>query len=317
MSDGREHGKQADQQTWILGTGLADDVTEDAQISCMSASGFRDRPLSIGEVSELISLTARTIRYYHEIGLVPEPARDDAGNRAYRLEEISRLLWVQRMAAAGLSLKAVREAAEATDDQCVQDLLTELDRNLAAKEDELRQQRAAVAQLRAFGVANGLFVPETATVLHEAGIDARGRQGEELMLLINTFMDPDRGLSGARSQAFIEARPELKAESLRLERRFEALADADVDDPRVEEWAREMAAHNAAVDAAEEEAGVNQEETDSERINERQITLGAQALASAAEQPAAAQLRAMDRYIELSMADCFTEADQPEQEGHG
>ncbi|MEW1679526.1 hypothetical protein AB0O47_40675, partial [Streptomyces noursei] len=89
------------------------------------------------------------------------------------------------------------------------------------------------------------------------------------------------------------------------------------DDPRVEEWAREMAAHNAAVDTAEEEAEVNQEETYSERINERQITLGAQALASAAEQPAAAQLRAMDRYIELSMADCFTEADQPEQEGHG
>ncbi|MGP3991783.1 helix-turn-helix domain-containing protein [Streptomyces sp. 3N207] len=282
----------------------------------MNANRFRDRPLSIGEVAELTSLTPRTIRYYHEIGLVPEPDRDGAGNRSYRMEEIIRLLWVQRMTAAGLSLEAVREAAEATDDQQIQTLLTELDRILAAKEERLRQQRAVVARLREFGSITGLFTPEVAAAYKAAGLEAPSKEDQEFILLLEATHGTGAALDMVRAEAFLESRPDLKAEGMRLASQFEELADADVDDPRVEQYAQEMAAYNTAVEAAETEAGVHQPEPDLSEADQRGIMLGAQAMGAATAQPSPAQARAMERYLDLTMADYFEEngrsgAEQP------
>ncbi|MFF4283648.1 MerR family transcriptional regulator [Streptomyces kronopolitis] len=152
----------------------------------MYATDFRNRPLSISEVTELTSLTPRTIRYYHEVGLVPEPDRDGAGNRSYRMEEITRLLWVQRMTAAGLSLDAVRQVAEASNDQQVQTLLNELDQELAAKEEQLREQRTVVAQLRELGSTMGVFTPKVAAAYKAAGLEALSREEQEFMLLLES-----------------------------------------------------------------------------------------------------------------------------------
>ncbi|MEV6954411.1 MerR family transcriptional regulator [Streptomyces sp. NPDC051183] len=271
----------------------------------MNPEAFRDAPLSIGEVAELTSLTPRAIRHYHELGLVPEPERDGAGNRAYRMEQITRLLWVRRMAAVGLSLDAVREAAEATDDQGIQPLLDELERTLAAKEEELRGQRAALARLREFGAATGLLAPEVAAAHRAAGLQAPGRQEQEFLLLLEATHGPGVVLGQVRADAFLEGRPDLKEAGLRLAAGFEELADADVDDPRVERYAREMAEHAAEVEAAEREAGVVLDEPDLGEVDERVLALGARAMGSASDQPSPAQHRAIERYLELSMADAM------------
>ncbi|WP_327358675.1 helix-turn-helix domain-containing protein [Streptomyces sp. NBC_01304] len=277
----------------------------------MSKNRFRDKPLTIGEVSELTSLTPRTIRYYHEIGLVPEPGRDGAGNRAYRFEEITRLLWVQRMAAAGLSLEAVKEAAEATDDQQIQTLLTELDRILAAKEEQLRQQRAAVARLREFGSARGLFTPEVAAAHQAGGLDVPSEEEQGFLLLLEATHGVGAALGSVQSDAFLAGRPHLEAAALRLSAQFDELADAAVDDPRVEVWAQEMAAQCAAVEAEEEASGVRHSEIDFTEVDERSLMLGAQAMGAATVQPSAAQERAMERYLELAMAGYFEENPRP------
>ncbi|WP_128382537.1 MerR family transcriptional regulator [Streptomyces cavernae] len=273
----------------------------------MHTTDFLDKPLSIGEVAELTSLTPRAIRYYHEIGLVPEPDRNGTSNRAYRMGEITRLLWVQRMTAAGLSLEAVREAANASDDQQVQTLLTELDRVLAAKEEGLRQQRAVIARLREFGTTTGLFTPEVAAAHKAAGLEVPSKDKQELMLLLEATLGTGFALDIVRAEAFLESRPGLKAEDLRLNTLFEELADVHVDDVRVERYAQEMAAHRAAVEAAEEAAGVRPPEPDFSEADKRGITLGAQAMRTATVQPSPAQTRAMERYVELMMADYFEE----------
>ncbi|MFF4283412.1 hypothetical protein ACFY0Z_32135 [Streptomyces kronopolitis] len=101
--------------------------------------------------------------------------------------------------------------------------------------------------------------------------------------------------------------PNLKAENLRLTSLFDELADADVDDPRVEQYAQEMVAHTARVEAAEEADGVHLPELDLSEVDVRGITLGAQAMGAMAVQPSPAQARAMERYLTLTMADCFEE----------
>ncbi|MWC29401.1 MerR family transcriptional regulator [Paenibacillus sp. MMS18-CY102] len=51
-------------------------------------------PYKIDEVSKASGLTKRTIRYYEELGLMPQPARTDGGMRLYTQEHIDRLIQI-------------------------------------------------------------------------------------------------------------------------------------------------------------------------------------------------------------------------------
>jgi MerR family transcriptional regulator, repressor of the yfmOP operon len=56
------------------------------------------RALRIGDVAKLVGTTPRTIRYYEEIGLLPqEPARPSGGHRVYTDAEVERLREVMRL----------------------------------------------------------------------------------------------------------------------------------------------------------------------------------------------------------------------------
>jgi DNA-binding transcriptional MerR regulator len=60
-------------------------------------------------VRELTGLSARTIRYYEELGLLPGVRRRAGGRRVYGADEIERLRFIQRLKAMGLSLAQVKE----------------------------------------------------------------------------------------------------------------------------------------------------------------------------------------------------------------
>jgi DNA-binding transcriptional MerR regulator len=47
--------------------------------------------LQIGEVARLIGVSTKTIRYYHEIGLLDEPERATSGYRLYTARHLLRL----------------------------------------------------------------------------------------------------------------------------------------------------------------------------------------------------------------------------------
>ena len=47
--------------------------------------------LQIGEVAKLIGVSPKTIRYYHEIGLLAEPKRTEGGYRLYMAQDLLRL----------------------------------------------------------------------------------------------------------------------------------------------------------------------------------------------------------------------------------
>ena len=72
------------------------------------AESARDA-MSIGEVCAQTGLSARTIRYYEELGLLPGVRRRAAGRRIYGPDEIERLRFIQRLKAFGLSLAEVKE----------------------------------------------------------------------------------------------------------------------------------------------------------------------------------------------------------------
>ena len=73
--------------------------------------------LRIGDVAELAGTTPRTIRYYEEIGLLPEAAARPAGqHRVYTQADIDRLQEVLHLKSLlGVSLEELKELVEAED----------------------------------------------------------------------------------------------------------------------------------------------------------------------------------------------------------
>ena len=65
--------------------------------------------LSIAEVRVKTGVSARTLRYYEELGLLPDVRRRAGGRRVYGPDEIERLDFIQRLKKLGLSLAEVKE----------------------------------------------------------------------------------------------------------------------------------------------------------------------------------------------------------------
>jgi MerR family copper efflux transcriptional regulator len=107
--------------------------------------------MRIGEVAARSGLSAKTIRYYEEIGVLPRPERSASGYRDYAVAVLDRLAFVRAAQAVGLSLGEIRGIVALRDDgetPCghVLDLLrnraADLDRRIAellALRDELNR----------------------------------------------------------------------------------------------------------------------------------------------------------------------------------
>ncbi len=65
--------------------------------------------MRIGELADAVSLPAKTIRYYEDIGLLPKPDRQPNGYRAYDDSACERLRFVRAAQAVGFSLGEIRE----------------------------------------------------------------------------------------------------------------------------------------------------------------------------------------------------------------
>jgi len=74
------------------------------------AQETRAASLKIGDVARMVGTTPRTIRYYEEIGLLPEaPARHSGQHRVYSVAEVERLREVMRLKdLLGVSLEQLK-----------------------------------------------------------------------------------------------------------------------------------------------------------------------------------------------------------------
>ena len=104
------------------------------------------RGLTIGGFSELTHLSVRTLRRYHEAGLI-EPAAVDAftGYRYYTAEQIPTAQVVHRLRELDVPLAEVKSIISSADPQRRAELIAG---HLQRLEDELARTRAAVSSLR-------------------------------------------------------------------------------------------------------------------------------------------------------------------------
>ncbi|KEO55038.1 MerR family transcriptional regulator [Thioclava pacifica DSM 10166] len=70
---------------------------------------------SIGELARRTGTKVQTIRYYEQIGLMPEPGRTAGGQRRYGDAELDRLSFIRHARQLGFSLDAIRELLDLSD----------------------------------------------------------------------------------------------------------------------------------------------------------------------------------------------------------
>jgi DNA-binding transcriptional MerR regulator len=101
---------------------------------------------SIGEFSRITGVTVKTLRFYHEKGvLAPAWVDDQTGYRYYDSRQIDKVRIVTQLRSLEFSLDQVREMLATCEDEA--DILDFLERQKTLIEERLRQYRGIVGSL--------------------------------------------------------------------------------------------------------------------------------------------------------------------------
>ena len=71
--------------------------------------------LTIGTLARKTGTKVQTIRYYEQIGLLPEPGRTEGGQRRYGDDDLDRLAFIRHARQLGFTLEAIRELLDLSD----------------------------------------------------------------------------------------------------------------------------------------------------------------------------------------------------------
>lgn len=114
--------------------------------------------MRIGDFAATCGVTAKTVRFYEQAGLLPEPSRTSGGYRDYPPEATVRLGFIRDAQSAGFSLAEIRGILALRDSgevPCthvtglIQERLADVERRMA----DLRKTRTALRALAERAVA--------------------------------------------------------------------------------------------------------------------------------------------------------------------
>ena len=110
---------------------------------------------AIGEISRLVDLSQRTIRYYEEIGLLHSVRRIENGKRVYTDHDVRRLKFINRLKVLGLSLAEMVELEkiyrkQRNNREILPKLLEILDERAAQIDERVSQLVALKKEIREY-----------------------------------------------------------------------------------------------------------------------------------------------------------------------
>ena len=211
---------------------------------------MRER-LHIGEVAALVGVSPKTIRYYHEVGLLAEPERTDVGYRLYTAQDLLRLQRIRRLRALGLSRDRIKEILGKPDrehEPALRHALQMLVEELTAQILELGERRDRLQKLLAQDSLEQTHLPgeqppslyldlvkEHLSAYFSHISEDSWKWSEKIDAMLGSFNWPASYREMLQEVVqHVAAQPEQYRQLLALEERFVALADAPEDSPEVE-----------------------------------------------------------------------------------
>jgi DNA-binding transcriptional MerR regulator/RimJ/RimL family protein N-acetyltransferase len=193
--------------------------------------------LTIGQLAAYTGVTVRAIRFYHQRGLLAEPARDASGYRRYDGQAAVELIRIKTLAAAGVPLARIRELLDAEPGEFAA-AVTQIDEALKRKIREFTQHRRKIAELTG---GERLFLPaEIVDILDELrriGVSERTVRVERDAWILAIAMSPDLIPEWVRTKRAALDDPEF----CRIYVLGDQALDWDPADPRIDELADAMA----------------------------------------------------------------------------
>jgi DNA-binding transcriptional MerR regulator len=191
--------------------------------------------LTIGQLAAYAGVTARAVRHYHHIGLLPEPERDASGYRRYGATAVVSLIKIRTLANAGVPLSQIAELLRA-DAAAFAEAVRRIDDQLRDEVERLEASRKQIAQLAA---GDSLLVPPEVACyldrLRQIGASERVVEGERDGWILVAARWPDQIREWMPDKLAQLEDPRL----VRLYRVLSEIAENDRgdDDPRLAEAA--------------------------------------------------------------------------------
>jgi DNA-binding transcriptional MerR regulator len=185
--------------------------------------------ITIGQLADYAGVTIKTIRHYHQRGLLDEPPRDSSGYRRYSAQHAIDLVKIKMLAEAGVPLARIKELLAADPDRFAA-AIAEIDRNLQERAQNLVRTRERIAQLSA---GDRLFVSaEVADYLdrlRELGVSQRSVQMERDIWILLSSVSPNEAAIWIADKREAIGDPEFRAMYLE----YDAAFDWSPEDPRL------------------------------------------------------------------------------------
>ncbi len=105
--------------------------------------------LTIGRLTALTGVSAKAIRYYEEIGLLPRPPRGENRYRRYESADVNRVRLLRRLRLLGAPLSLARPLLIGADDARCADVQMEVLSLVGERLRAIDQEIAELGQLRA------------------------------------------------------------------------------------------------------------------------------------------------------------------------
>ena len=178
--------------------------------------------LTISQLAQYVGVSTRTVRYYHQRGLLPEPGRTSGGYRTYDADAVIRLTKITTLARSGVPLARIEELL-AADPETFREGVADIDRDLEQRIRDLRRDRERLGHLQS---GERLCLPtlicEYLDDLREAGVPEPVMVAYRDSWLVTCAMYRDQVDGWIAESGYMIAHPEyvaLQARTLKLQDR--------------------------------------------------------------------------------------------------
>lgn len=191
--------------------------------------------LTIGQLARHTGVPAKTVRFYHSIGLLPEPVRDASGYRRYTAADAIGLIKVRALAEAGVPLVQIPVLLEAGPGERAA-ALQRIDRDLARQVCRLEATRARLRTLAGPQPQLPVGVADYLDLLAQVGLSPQWIAMERDLWVLAFATHPQSAAAMLADQHQAKTLPEVQ----QIYRDYDRARDLDPDDPRLEELAERI-----------------------------------------------------------------------------